>query len=186
MGFDVDAPAVRDFGRIGTDRLTPTARGRFFSSMARSYVTISPAAGGRDRSAIAVMCMNTGSPPPAGVTKPNPRSEFQLVIFPLCRTMFRCRRRLQPEVYWTRSRRRRSNGSSGSQSVVRPNPSAGGQYHSFDRSNSLPGSGRSAISRRRNAATPRHITCSIWPRIREDIAGLGGVGLLIPQRVSRP
>jgi len=33
----------------------------------------------------------------------------------------------QPEDYWTRSRPRRSNGSSGSQPVVRPNPSAGGR-----------------------------------------------------------
>ena len=75
MELDVDALAARDFGRTGIDRLTRTARGRFFSSMARSYVTISPEVGGRDRSAIAVMCMNTGSPLPAGVTKPNPRSE---------------------------------------------------------------------------------------------------------------
>src|SRR2546430_735106 len=131
MELDVDALAARDFGRTGIDRLTRTARGRFFSSMARSYVTISPEVGGRDRSAIAVMCMNTGSPPLAGVTKPNPRSEFQLVIFPLCRTMFSLPPSLflttQPEDYWTRSRPRRSNGSSGSQPVVRPNPSAGGR-----------------------------------------------------------
>src|SRR5205085_1386688 len=128
MELDVDALAARDFGRTGIDRLTRTARGRFFSSMARSYVTISPEVGGRDRSVIAVMCMNTGSPPLAGVTKPNPRSEFQLVIFPLCRTMFSLPPSLflttQPQDYWTRSRPRRSNGSSGSQPVVRPNPSA--------------------------------------------------------------
>ena len=118
MELDVDALAAQDFGRTGIDRLTRTARGRFFSSMARSYVTISPEVGGRDRSAIAVMCMNTDSPPLAGVTKPNPRSEFQLVIFPLCRTMFSLPPSLflttQPEDYWTRSRPRRSNGSSGS------------------------------------------------------------------------
>lgn len=83
-----------------------TARGRFFSSMARSYVTISPGAGRKDRSTIAVMCMNTGWPPPAGVTKPNPRSEFQLLIFPLYRTVLSMPQppflTTQPEDYWTR------------------------------------------------------------------------------------
>jgi hypothetical protein len=87
MELDVDALAARNFGRIGADCLTLTARGRFFSSKARSYITMSPSAGGRRRAEIAVTCRNTRSPPPAGVTKPKPRSEFQLVIFPFCLTL---------------------------------------------------------------------------------------------------
>src|SRR5205085_10147045 len=118
LQLDAAALAAQDIGRTGIDRLTRTPPARFFSSMATSYVTIPPEDGRRDRSAIAVMCMNTDSPPLAGVTKPNPRSEFQLVIFPLCRTMFSLPPSLflttQPEDYWTRSRPRRSNGSSGS------------------------------------------------------------------------
>jgi len=50
--------------------------------------------------------MNTGWPPPAGVTKPNPRSEFQLLIFPLYRTVLSMPQppflTTQPEDYWTR------------------------------------------------------------------------------------
>jgi hypothetical protein len=33
------------------------------------------------------MCTNTCSPPAAGVMKPKPRSSFQFVICPLCRTV---------------------------------------------------------------------------------------------------
>lgn len=82
-----EASMASPVDRVGIDRLTFTARRRFLSSSARSYVTMSPSSGARCRSEIAVMCTNRGSPPPAGVIDPKPRSAFQLVTFPFCRAL---------------------------------------------------------------------------------------------------